>query len=1073
MATVGEVQAILTAKDNMSPAVIAAAQRVADLTATLAQLGATAGPAFDSLNSKLTAAQTNLEINTAGAKAGVTNFQNLGTAAQGAGEQISQLDRLATRMIERMVIFYALRGALKFTEDLFNNARALEELNNQTGISTGLLQGLQQGAEAAGIKFTEVTKAIDTLDKGLAEVKPAVADALAGLGLTFQDAFDMAPEVRFQKLAEAILAIKDPLQQAKAEIALFGTDSKAVLEDLSHAVTTGNDAQIQSLAEVDKRYTSLWANIKSGAASGIVAIQDFLAQAAGPLFALQSGGLPAFQQAILDAYKKSGTVALLGPLTGNVGMVGEDLYKLFTGNPNVGPNTNQDINLPAAGSGKSALMDQAFIDSLKALQPLTEKQREYLDQLKSMDELTLANAVHINGITAESYRAYTKELKDAAAAQRDQNEAAKEWEKEQEKIDKENEKIDKENEKQADTLAKAWDRIHNVIEASPPLQDFSNKLKEIGVISYDDINWAATLGKIWSIENNPFPLDKGLDMLPGRSPKPAPPIDESARVLGTLSTALGELNKAGGGIFSHWVTDLQAVTKEAQTVRTAFIEMGREGATSADKLVATIAVDVAVMSGFVRTIVAAQQGAGAGALSGAESGAALGFALGGPVGAVVGTVVGGAVGLIAGASADSHPDSTTLGPSKNDLATRSERQTFMSQFQSANDITGIQSLEDKLVQAGMTAQEAQAAVADLLNARRPQDFATAMVPVNAALREVADTANAVTGVNNVVGAWEHAGHVIPQSQMEMLQNLRDMPGLTDAERVSIQGLIDAGAPDYKLLDKEAQDLGITLSQLGPRFEQGDLNNKAKTYYQTVKDLENAGGDLTGILTGSSKKLGNLVTYAQTAGVALPKDLKPWIETLIAAGGFIDSAGNKITSLAGVNFADTPLNRGLETLNNTLRTLIATLLHIPLDVQAADAAAGFDRTRQPPTTPTPPIPPGGNPGNLDPTSPRIRPPAIPMAAGGMGTVTRPTLFLAGEGGPEQFAFSGSNAPFGSSSGAASSASASGDVYVTINAIDVQSFADAMRKPGGGIDVLIQDVGRGKRSRDVRLLNALGL
>jgi len=38
----------------------------------------------------------------------------------------------------------------------------------------------------------------------------------------------------------------------------------------------------------------------------------------------------------------------------------------------------------------------------------------------------------------------------------------------------------------------------------------------------------------------------------------------------------------------------------------------------------------------------------------------------------------------------------------------------------------------------------------------------------------------------------------------------------------------------------------------------------------------------------------------------------------------------------------------------------------------------------------------------------------MAAGGAGTVTRPTLFLAGEAGPEQFAFSGANRTFGGGS-----------------------------------------------------------
>jgi hypothetical protein len=49
-----------------------------------------------------------------------------------------------------------------------------------------------------------------------------------------------------------------------------------------------------------------------------------------------------------------------------------------------------------------------------------------------------------------------------------------------------------------------------------------------------------------------------------------------------------------------------------------------------------------------------------------------------------------------------------------------------------------------------------------------------------------------------------------------------------------------------------------------------------------------------------------------------------------------------------------------------------------------------------------------------------PEPVPMAGGGMGIVTRPTLFLAGEAGPEQFAFSGGGKSFSGGGGQDSSA-----------------------------------------------------
>lgn len=48
--------------------------------------------------------------------------------------------------------------------------------------------------------------------------------------------------------------------------------------------------------------------------------------------------------------------------------------------------------------------------------------------------------------------------------------------------------------------------------------------------------------------------------------------------------------------------------------------------------------------------------------------------------------------------------------------------------------------------------------------------------------------------------------------------------------------------------------------------------------------------------------------------------------------------------------------------------------------------------------------------------------VPMAGGGSGRVTRPTLFLAGKDGPEDFAFSGENRRFGGRAG--------GDVYLAV-------------------------------------------
>lgn len=91
-------------------------------------------------------------------------------------------------------------------------------------------------------------------------------------------------------------------------------------------------------------------------------------------------------------------------------------------------------------------------------------------------------------------------------------------------------------------------------------------------------------------------------------------------------------------------------------------------------------------------------------------------------------------------------------------------------------------------------------------------------------------------------------------------------------------------------------------------------------------------------------------------------------------------------------------------------------------------------------------------------------AIPMADGGFGTVTRPTLFVAGEAGPEQYAFSGGNREFGDSK-PVSSVVQFGDVIVHAPdgtaLTDMEQFAplfnDAVRRNVGGMYRTLLNIG----------------
>lgn len=310
------------------------------------------------------------------------------------------------------------------------------------------------------------------------------------------------------------------------------------------------------------------------------------------------------------------------------------------------------------------------------------------------------------------------------------------------------------------------------------------------------------------------------------------------------------------------------------------------------------------------------------------------------LGAIGGGLVGSAIGVIGGLL------SKIGAPDQAELDSRSDRDSFMKSFQSGpgidkttgvftmGDKTGIQTLADQLMKAGVSGEVAQKQIAALLDAKNPEAFAAAMVPVNAALQHTVDVSTNVSAVQSLVSAYESAGHVIPASMLETINTLKSMPGLTDAEKASLQGLTDSAKPNFQNLEGVAAKYGITLASLGTKFEQGDLNQKFGGVWQDLQDLINAGGDFgsmmassttdaAGHVTSLGQTLGGLVNQSKEFGTTIPDNMQPYLAKLVDAGQLTDGAGNKIKSLDGVKFAPS-IQTAMDTMNTTLQLLVKTL-----------------------------------------------------------------------------------------------------------------------------------------------------
>ncbi len=259
--------------------------------------------------------------------------------------------------------------------------------------------------------------------------------------------------------------------------------------------------------------------------------------------------------------------------------------------------------------------------------------------------------------------------------------------------------------------------------------------------------------------------------------------------------------------------------------------------------------------------------------------------------------------------------------------------------------------------------------------------------------------------------------------------------------------------DVERLNAAIEKYGFTIEELGPAMRAQQLNDQAKELIEDWRVLVGSGIDLALVNERMSDAMSDYLNMAIRTGTEVPAAMKPILESLAAQGQLrrdlsedekkaLDASKSRIDEIgrllsesqsdettqrlndelakqrdrvaeltkpykdleeAGVTFAET-MTQGFDRVVLKLQELIDKLqgtgkaisdipaINIPVNVADIDAAInsrlGNGR--------------GGFFGG--------RGDVIPMAGGGSGTVSKPTLFMAGESGPESYAFSGANKSF---------------------------------------------------------------
>ncbi len=205
--TVGSVEALLKVRDEMTAGLKSAEAELAKLTTGM---GTTSGAAKT--------VEGELGKVTAQIKSG--------------GQQLQQANPLwsqATSMIMRFAGPLALGLAVKRTIEWADN---LDEMSQATGVSTSKLQQLEYAAKQNGTTFDNLITTIGQMNNRLASGDASAVGAIRKLGLSFEELQRQSPDEQMLAIGEALKGVTSAGDRTAIAMDLFGRSGMRLLPTL-------------------------------------------------------------------------------------------------------------------------------------------------------------------------------------------------------------------------------------------------------------------------------------------------------------------------------------------------------------------------------------------------------------------------------------------------------------------------------------------------------------------------------------------------------------------------------------------------------------------------------------------------------------------------------------------------------------------------------------------------------------------------------------------------------------------------------------------------------------------------
>lgn len=944
--------------------------------------------------------------------------KQLSLAEKAAGLAKTTFGQMFSAFTAASLVQKAVGSLVSFGKAAFDDASRIADLSDKLNIGTEAIQRMEFVAGQTGGSLDQFASAAFKLGARLSGGGDSVESAVRQLGLSFEQLQRSKPEVQFETVVSALGKMDDATKRNELGVKIFGKSFEQIAagvaqdyDKIAQGASIATEEQIRALDKAGDAWDRFWkkltTGVKSAAGETIMWLERMwehvfpevdregvrIKPQLGP--PLPVGGVPGppplprnYVQELRDAEKavaglsKAQREQIDAALKLGISLeviaantkVDADILDLYTTTLKASTKATRDYETAhyTAADAKKELVKQAEKLTLQinaavaAGVPWADIVKEYGAEAEKAAVMSKGLGVSISDVVksagkAEGLRGWNEALKEIrqSSIEISQKMSAKFWD------------------EQKDRASKAGTELLNQIKRIDDARTRSAKSATQAEIAQAEHALAMAKARGESA-TKVYQLERDLSRK-----KLDAAIEDANREFQARIAALDRTTTLGAIEYDEWVKAHKAAVDQM----TADWERGEElRRQSLERFSTTFRQIVRDIPGILQ-----QAFTGGGGIAGAVD--AIGSRIGAALGKSIGTAIGDELGGEAGEAVGSFlVKGIVKGVNSKNAAVRALTGFAVGGPLGAlaAGIFGGRGPTKEELEGRETVKQFEAEIAKLL---------TQTQKLEAGGKRWAETTILVRD------AYLATGRSAEQAERDV-KRLWDssVRGAEEAKRVAeeINEVLLEQQADVERLNAAIEKYGFTIEELGPAMRAQQLNDQAKELVEDWRVLVASGIDLAVVNERMSEAIGGYLQMAIKTGAEVPFAMKPILQSLIDQGKLVDANGTAITDLedAGVTFAET-MTQGFDRVVMKLDELIKRL-------QGAGTAISN-------------LPAVDVPVNIPNIEEALRSRfgglrlnsifgAEPMASGGAGTVTKPTLFMAGEAGPEQFAFSGAGKSF---------------------------------------------------------------